>query len=384
MSGVSSQANLTRGITVVDALLTLTATATVLAEALIRAPASVFPLAYLLVLLAGGPFLVRRAEPVGTLLGVAIGSVICAALLHTNWTVTGLTGVALYNVAARGDRRRSLVVGVLTATAVAAAVLAIGTGVEAGSLITRVVLVGACAVAGELVRSREELRAARVERAERDAREREEQLHQRAMAERMEIAREVHDTLAHFLVAINVRASVAVDLPESADTLTALADIKQASASALRDLRSTLSVLRDPDEQVPTAPARSLAALSGLVEAATAAGVSTELELDVATDSIPAATCAATLRIVQESLTNVIRHARAAHARVVVQAVGDVLHVGVTDDGSEAATAPDVGYGLQGMTERATALGGQLQAGPVADGGWAVRARLPLENEVVR
>ena len=384
MSGVSSEANIGRGITKADALLALGATAAVLVEALIRAPGSVSPLAYLLVLLAGGPLLLCRTQPLGALLGVAAGSVLCAAVLHADWTVTAVTGFALYNVAVRGDRLRSLLVGVLTATVVAAAVLAIGTTVEASALITRVVLVGACAVAGELVRSREELRAARIERAERDAREREEQLHQRAMAERMEIAREVHDTLAHFLVAINVRASVAVDLPEPADSLAALTDIKRVSASALRDLRATLSVLRDPGEQVPTAPAQSLEALTGFVEAATAAGVQTELALDVATDAVPAATCAATLRIVQESLTNVIRHAHASHARVAVHAVGDVLHVGVTDDGSAGAAAANVGYGLQGMTERATALGGQLQAGPAAEGGWAVRARLPLSNGVVR
>ena len=367
-----------------DLLLAVLGTAAVLVEAVIRAPGSVSPAAYLLALLAGGPLAWRRAMPLATLLAVAIGAVLCAAVLHANWTVTAITGLALYNVALLGDRRRSLVVGILTALAVAAAVLAIGTTVEVSSLITRVVLVGVCAVAGELVRSRADLRQARRERAEHDARERDEQLRQRALAERMAIARELHDTLAHFLVAINVRASVAVDLPQSQDPTAALADIKEASANALRDLRSTLSVLRDPEDRAPTQPADGFDALEPLVAATRSAGVETSLELDVAYETVPAATTAAMLRIVQESLTNVIRHARAERASVVVRADAETLHVLVTDDGTVAAPSRQGGFGLQGMAERAAALGGELQAGPAARGGWSVHAKLPLSGGAIR
>ena len=366
-----------------DLILALCAVAAVLVEAALRAPGSTSLVAYLLALLAGGPLIWRASMPLATLLAVAAGSVLCAAVLDANWTVTAITGLALFNVALLGDRRRSLLVGVLTATAVAAAVLAIGATVEAGSLITRVVLVGACAVAGELVRSREELQDERRERAARDAREREEQLHQRAVAERMAIARELHDTLAHALVAINVRASVAVDLPERQDPAAALADIKNASADALRDLRSTLSVLRDPDDLAPTVPAQGFEALDPLIRAASAAGIETVLRLDVDPGAVPAATTAATLRIVQESLTNVIRHAHAQHAAVVVRADAEVLHVVVTDDGDGANGPRTGGLGVQGMVERATALGGELQAGPAAGGGWSVHAHLSLNSEAL-
>lgn len=368
-----------------DLLPALLGVAAVLGETLVRAPGSVSPIAYLLTLLAGGPLAWRRAFPLATLLAVAAGSVLCAAVLRADWTVTAITGLALYNVALLGGRRRSLVVGILTATAVAATVLAIGTTVDPGSLATRVVLVGACAVAGELVRSRIELSDARRERAEHDAREREEQLRQRAIAERMAIARELHDTLAHFLVAINVRASVAVDLPDSQDPAAALADIKTASAQALQDLRSTLSVLRDPGDVAPTAPAQSFDALQPLVTAACGAGVATALEVEVGAEAVPAAITATVLRIVQESLTNVIRHAKAEHASVVVRSDGELLQVVVTDDGVPGATASaTAGFGLQGMAERAAALGGELQAGPAKAGGWSVHARLPLRGGALR
>jgi signal transduction histidine kinase len=365
-----------------DLLLAIAGILAVLTEALIRA-AGVSDAAYLLVLLAAGPLAFRSAAPLVTLLACAIGSVLCAAVLHASWTVTAGVAIALYTVAVRGDRRRSLVVGVLTAVAVAAAVLAIDGGVDLGTLVTRVTLVFAFAGAGELVRSRQELGVARRERAERDVRDREEQLRSRAGAERMQIARELHDTLAHSLVAINVRASVAIDIPDTQDATAALLDIKQASASALRDLRSTLSVLRDVSDQAPTAPAQGLEVLQALVANACTAGVDTILEIDAERADVPAATIAATVRIVQESLTNVIRHADATHARVSVRAHHDVLDVEVSDDGSSAPMASSMGFGLLGMTERATALGGRLQAGPGANGGWTVRARLPLSPGAV-
>lgn len=360
-----------------DLLLAIVGIAAVLTEALIRASGASEP-AYLLVLLGAGPLAFRSSAPLATLLASALGAVLCAAVLHASWTVTVVVAVALYTVAVRGDRRRSLVVGVLTAVAVAAAVLAIDGGADLGALVTRVTLVLACAGAGELVRSRHELQVARREQAERDVRDHEEQLRSHAASERMQIARELHDTLAHSLVAINVRASVAIDIPEAQDATAALIDIKQASASALRDLRSTLSVLRDVSDQAPTAPAQGLEALRTLVASARSSGVETTLDLDVEPGLVPAATSAATLRIVQESLTNVIRHADAAHARVSVRAHQDVLEIEITDDGRSAPMVSREGFGLLGMTERATALGGRLEAGPGRSGGWTVRARLPL------
>jgi signal transduction histidine kinase len=177
---------------------------------------------------------------------------------------------------------------------------------------------------------------------------------------------------------------VAVDLPDSQDPVGALEDIKQASAGALRDLRATLTLLRDQNDGAPTAPALDLAALPGLVRHARSTGLDAELDVDVGTIVVPSAIGAAAYRIVQESLTNVLRHADASKAHICVRASDDALDVAVTDDGPETTGAADPGLGLRGMAERATALGGRLDAGPREQGGWRVHAVLPLSGGAAR
>lgn len=193
----------------------------------------------------------------------------------------------------------------------------------------------------------------------------------------MKIARELHDTLARSLAAINVRASVAVDLHASQDPTAALKDITQTSATALHDLRATLSLLREPDDQGPTAPASDLRSLPGLVEQARRAGLRTDMDIDIDGAAVPSAIGGAAFRIVQEALTNVLRHANASRARVSVRANADKLDIDVTDDGHANRTVVDAGLGLRGMFERATALGGRLDVGPREEGGWRVHAVLP-------
>jgi signal transduction histidine kinase len=242
-------------------------------------------------------------------------------------------------------------------------------------------LVFASLALGDTIRSRRALGAAARERARREAREREEEGRRRAADERLRIARELHDTLAHALVAINVRSSVALDLGQSQDPSTALQDIKQASATALRDLRATLSLLRDQGDDAPTAPAFDLEGLPGLVGNARAAGLRTEVEVDVDRAVVPSAISGAAFRIVQEALTNVLRHADASSAHVRVRATSDTLDVEVTDDGRTESAGVSPGHGLRGMAERAAALGGRLDVGPRREGGWRVRARLPLGGD---
>jgi signal transduction histidine kinase len=218
----------------------------------------------------------------------------------------------------------------------------------------------------------------------REAREREEENRRRAAEERVKIARELHDTLAHSLVAINVRAGVAVDLHDSQDPSAALMDIKHVSANALRDLRATLSLLREPDDQAPTTPAFDLRSLPGLVEQARRAGLHTDIDLDIDGAAVPSAIGGAAFRIVQEALTNVLRHAAASSARVSVRANADKLDIDVTDDGHATRTVVEAGLGLRGMCERATALGGRLDVGPREEGGWRVHAVLPLNTMTSR
>ncbi|HEX5406359.1 MAG TPA: sensor histidine kinase [Pseudonocardiaceae bacterium] len=193
--------------------------------------------------------------------------------------------------------------------------------------------------------------------------------------QRLSIAREVHDVVAHSLAMINVQAGVAAHVADRRpdEAKAALLAIKEASRSALTDLRATLGVLRSGDDRTPTP---GLGRLPDLVAAASAAGITVVAEGDAG--SLPAPVDVAAYRILQECLTNVVRHATDADAVTVRLArTDDDLEITVLDNG-RATPGGGGGSGLRGMTERARALGGQVSAGPVADGGFQVCARLPV------
>lgn len=203
-------------------------------------------------------------------------------------------------------------IGAVTAIVVVVAIVLIDSSLELTAIGLRLLLVFASLALGDTVRSRRALRAAAQERANREQREREDEARQPAVEERLRIARELHDTLAHSLVAINVRAGVALDLDDSQDPSGALRDIKQVSATALHDLRATLGVLRDQADAAPTAPASDLDALAGLADRARSAGLHTDVDVQVNGVVVPSAIGGAAFRIVQEGLTNVLRHADAS------------------------------------------------------------------------
>ncbi len=250
--------------------------------------------------------------------------------------------------------------------------------------------------AGEIIRSRDES-------AERAAAAREEAALRRVGEERLRIAQEVHDVVAHAMVAINVQAGVAAHLIER-DPVHAgdsLRQIKHVSGEALADLRSTLGVLRDPEQAAPAGPAAGLGELEQLAGSLRAAGVSVTLDIDPLVRA-PAAVHAAGYRIVQEALTNVLRHAHASTAQIRVRREAGAVRIEVTDDGSgsdtrgdhlragtrgersgASATGDGSGHGLRGMRERATALEGTLDAGPGPAGGWRVRACLPISAATI-
>jgi len=337
------------------------------------------PGAYLLAVATAAPLAWRTRAPLITLIAMEAGALACAAAFGASWAATAIVIVGLYTIARLGDRQRSMVVGAVTALVVVAAIVLIEGSIELTGVGLRVLLAFAALALGDTVRSRVALRAAAGERAHREAREREEHARRRAADERLRIARDLHDTLAHSLVAINVRAGVALDLHDSQDPSAALHDIKQASATALRDLRATLGVLREQGVAAPTAPVSDLQALPALVEQARSAGLRADVDVDADGAAVPSAIGRAAFRIVQEALTNVLRHAEASSAHVRVRATAEALDIEVTDDGrGEDAAA---GLGLRGMAERATALGGHLDVGPRDDdGGWRVHAVLPLSS----
>ncbi|WP_338932680.1 sensor histidine kinase [Streptomyces netropsis] len=228
-------------------------------------------------------------------------------------------------------------------------------------------------VAGsELARVRRESWAR--ERAERAAAER-----RRGDEERLRIARELHDVLAHSISVINVQAGVGLalldDHPEQART--ALTTIKAASKEALGEVRQVLDTLRAPGA-APRSPAPGLDRLDELTEQAAGAGLRVEIETEGARTELPPGADLAAFRIVQEALTNVVRHSGSRVARVRLRYVPDALELRVDDDGPATADSlTSGGNGLVGMRERAAALGGTVEAGPRPDGGFRVQVRLP-------
>jgi signal transduction histidine kinase len=315
---------------------------------------------------------------VAALLAVEAGAIGCVALFKPSWAAVALVTVALFTVAERGDRRRSLLVGAVTAVALMATILLEEGRLQATHVAVRLPVFVAALAVGDTVRSRRALQAAELAERRREEREREAQSLRRVADERLRIARDLHDTLAHALVAINVRAGVAAHLSDSQDPGAALLDIKSASADALRDLRVTLGLLRERGEAAPVTPALGLSAVPDLIERAHAAGLDAHADIELNGEVVPSPVAQAAFRIVQESLTNVLRHAGAARAHVVVRTSGRMLEVDVTDDGRGGTAGETSGHGLRGMTERATALGGQVLTGPRAEGGWRVHAQLPM------
>jgi signal transduction histidine kinase len=357
-----------------DVLIAVVAAAGLIVEGLLRGTGSAGAI-ILLALLTAVPLAWSSGAPLAALLGTTAGLLVCLAVFQPYDVATAVLAVALYRVASLGDRRRSLLVGAAAAALVVSIAVVVSDSVAANAAVRLGVIIGALVI-GDTVRSRRELREARDERDRRVAQEREQESLRRLADERLRIARELHDTVAHALVAINVSAGVAAHLRGNDDVLT---EIMSVSARALEDLRATLGLLRETDEPAPTAPTLDLASLAQLVDRVNAAGVETRTEVELNGHVLPLAVGQAGYRIVQEALTNVMRHAPASHARVALHVDTDGLLIDVTNDGVADSAARDTsGHGVRGMTERAAALGGQLSAGPTGGGGWHVHARLPL------
>ncbi|WP_413755944.1 sensor histidine kinase [Streptomyces sp. MMBL 11-3] len=233
-----------------------------------------------------------------------------------------------------------------------------------------------------------ELARVRREQADRDRAERRRAAGRRADEERLRIARELHDVLAHSISVINVQAGVGLALLDSdpEQARSALTTIKAASKEALGEVRQVLDTLRTPGD-APRAPAPGLDRLPELVEQAAAAGLAVAVENRGAGDrrtgagKLPPGADLAAFRIVQEALTNVVRHSGSRTARVRVDRTRDALRLRVDDDGpATGEEAGGSGNGLAGMRERAAALGGTIEAGPRDDGGFRVLAVLPLHS----
>src|SRR4051794_34670129 len=282
-------------------------------------------------------------------------------------TVVVIPAWALFELARQKGRRETIIAAVVVAPCVFISVLPFANnGQELVSITVRNLALCELALAvGYLMWHTQAA-------MQREVAAREMEAEGRLSDERLRIAREVHDVVAHSMVGINVQAGVAAHLlaedPEQARD--ALVQIKRTSGDALADLRATLGLLRAPDTSAPVGPSLGLRDLDTVAEQLRAAGI--EVAVDVsAVDSVPAPVHSASYRIVQEALTNVLRHANAHAVNVVVRADDNALAVEVSDDGTGSGEASaGSGAGLRGMRERAQALGGTLRAGPRAGGGW--------------
>ncbi|MFG2333746.1 sensor histidine kinase [Streptomyces sp. NPDC048604] len=295
--------------------------------------------------------------------------------------------VALYTVASRTDRPTTWRVGLVTMTVLTCSAMSFGSSPwYSQENIGLFAWTGMAAAAGDAVRSRRAFVAAIRERAERAERTREEEARRRVAEERLRIARDLHDVVAHHIALVNVQAGVAAHVmdkrPDQAKE--ALAHVREASRSALDELRATVGLLRQSgDPEAPTEPAPGLARLDELLDTFRNAGLPVELARTDDDGGLPAAVDLAAYRIIQEALTNVRKHAGPdARAEVSVVRVGRTVEITVLDDGAPQPAAEDAvpvgGHGLVGMRERAGALGGALTAAPRYGGGFRVQAILPV------
>jgi signal transduction histidine kinase len=339
------------------------------------------PVMGVLAFLTAVPLAARRRFPLGVLAIELPLLMACLAVFHPNRAAVGITMLLVFTVGLEGGRLRSLVVGALMAAVVTAAVFITGTRGTLTDIIAYGSLVLGALLAGEALRARQALGRALAEEA---AREREAAARHRFDEERLALAHELHDIIGHALVAINVQAAAAArhERKTGHAKATALDEIAAASAEALTELRTAVKALRAAQEgPAPLHPIQDLAGLADLVAGVEAAGLAVDLDVIGAPAALPASVGHAGYRIVQEGLTNVLRHSTARQARVRVEVDDRAVVIDVTDDGRQReATFPTGGHGLRGMQERAAALGGTCEAGTVNGGGWKVRARIPLDG----
>ncbi len=347
------------------------------------------PLAAVLAVVTAVPLVLRRRYPLGVLLASVPLLLVCLAVFHPVHAAAGIVMVVVFTVGLHGHRARALVVGALMAPVVAGGVLITSRHLgsdSAAETVAYLALVLGALVAGDAVRARQDL--VRVV-AQEEERERAALAQHRFDEQRLRYAHELHDIVGHALVAINVRASAAAHLArreQAASPVAALDEIASTSAEALGQLRAALKGLRsDESADVPLRPpGAGLADLGDLLAGVKGAGLAVELETAAVPQAMSPAIAHAGYRIVQEGLTNVLRHSTARQARVRIGQDDGALVVEVLDDGqAKAASSTDHGgHGLLGMRERAAALGGTCEAGQEPGGGWRVRARIPIDREV--
>jgi signal transduction histidine kinase len=342
-------------------------------------------LAYLFAVGFGALMLVRRRFPVAVLVATMF---LLFAYYTLDYPAIGLAvpvAAALYSAAERGR--------VVAAIAVSAILLVVSTYFRLAEgqsvayllgyeLVSSVTLMAAAIALGANTRARRALRAEQEQSARLVEQEHAYRAEQRVQTERVRIARDLHDVIGHNISVISLHADIAREAIGDDDDQArqALAQIRAASSAMMRELRTTVRLLRTPGGEQADHSLASLANLAMLVENATAGGLDVQVETKGDVGDLPATVDAAAYRIVQEGLTNVMRHAAATQVSLAVELDGRMLRLCIADNGTTARGAITPGSGIVGMTERARLLGGTLTAQPREHGGFAVLATFPLKD----
>jgi signal transduction histidine kinase len=324
------------------------------------------------------PLAVRRSRPLAVL-ALTLAAAIAGELLLAGFQLVGPV-IALYTVAAHCDRRTSLAAA--AATALALVIPAVGGAETDPIFVLAIYAVFAAAWAlGDGLQARSAYLRELEARAERLERDHEERARRAVAEERARIARELHDVISHNVSVMVVQASAGGDVftTRPDDAREALGSIAATGREALVELRRLLGVVRPPggDDGTGVTPQPGLSRLPELIEQVTRAGLRVELSVAGRSRALPAGVDLSAYRIVQEALTNTLKHAHARRAEVALRYTDASLELEVLDDGSAAGVGRG-GHGIIGMRERAALLGGELSAGPRQGDGFAVRARLPL------
>ena len=350
-----------------------------------------YALGIALAVAASLPLALRRRHPLAVLgvieLAVALHLSVLGAGLHAE--TLGLAA-AVYTVAVQRPRADSLRAAAATAglnLLVFAVLYAIGHTDALGSAFALTLAVAGAWALGDNLGTRRAYLASLEDRAVRAEREQQQRAERAVLDERARIARELHDVVAHHVSAIAVQAGAAEEIAES-DPRRArevLRTIQGASRQALAEMRALVGVLRDQPEDPQLAPQPGLAQLDRLVAQTRAAGLDVRVRVEGTRTPLPEALDLSAFRVVQEALTNTLRHAHASRADVVVRYGDDDLELIVSDDGASNGAEPAVagaGRGLIGMRERVALFHGSLDVGRAATGGFRVHATLPIAGEL--
>src|SRR5882757_24301 len=329
----------------------------------------------------------RRRWPIAVLALSTAGAIAALVVTQAVTPYPIMVALAAYTVATRYDRRLAWTTSVASAVLlVVAGMIISGDYLGNVAIVQPVAWIGMATAAGDAVRIRRAYVAEVEERAYRAERTRDEVAARRVAEERLRIARELHDLVAHRIAVINVHAGVAGHLvrTQPEDAAEAIEHVRAASRSVLGELSTLLGVLRSSeDSPAPTEPTPRLAHLEELVESFTAAGLTIEVVSAGRADPLTDAVDLAAYRIIQESLTNVRRHSRGTHATIRLTHRPDAVLIDVHSPDGERSPADaldtnaSAGHGIVGMRERAASVGGTLRASPRSDGGFQVSAVLP-------